>query len=146
MDKYKYDIDATNNLRSSIDSIRHRTPTTYAEDTPWKYHHTAGTKTHVQTKPAAKTDYLRSVLRPRRWTPLPGTHHITTKNMTYRAPTRTRTAHPKLHKPIPRCGPPIPKIATHVTKRDGNWTTLLETTSNYQARKLQTQISTSDTC
>ena len=34
MDKYEDDIYATNYLRSSIDSIRHRTPTIYGEDTP----------------------------------------------------------------------------------------------------------------
>ena len=143
----KDDIDATNtnNLESSIASIRHRIPTIYAEDTPWEHHHTAGTKTHTQTKPAVKNDYLRSVLRPRRWTPSPGAHHITTKNKTYRAPTRTRTTHSKLNKPVPRCGPPVPKLAARVTKHDGNWTTMLETTNSYQARKLLTPTSTSNT-
>ena len=125
-DKYKGDIDATNinNLWTSIASIRHRTPTISADQTPWKQYHIAGMKNHAQNKPTGKSDYLRSVLRLRSRIPSPGVHHITTKKKTYRT--------------TPRCGPKVPKLATHALKRDGSWTTTLETTSSYQARKLQT--------
>ena len=95
MDTNEDDIYATNYLSSSIDSIRHRTPTIYAEGTPWKHRHTAGTEAQGQTKPTAKTDYLRVVLRPRKWTPSLGAYHNTSK----------------LNKSTSRYGPLIPSMA-----------------------------------